>query len=112
MTVDQAKLYATTDARVWAQEWCKIAREIEEADDDRQVIDEGWMIGWFANAIENAKIHEQRRLRAEIDELHVRSIGERNPGIDLDEVRRYRASVSDTQVKAADGTIGPDCRES
>jgi hypothetical protein len=45
-------LLNTTDARVWAQEWCRIAREIEAADDERRVIDEGWMIGWFANAIE------------------------------------------------------------
>jgi len=44
------RLYATTDASVWAAEWCRIAREIEASDDDRQVIDEGWMIGWFANA--------------------------------------------------------------
>lgn len=42
----------TTDAQVWAREWCRIAREIEAADDGREVIDEGWMIGWFANAIE------------------------------------------------------------
>jgi hypothetical protein len=45
------KLHATTDARVWAQEWCRIAREIVAADDERELIDEGWMIGWFANAI-------------------------------------------------------------
>jgi hypothetical protein len=40
-----------TDAQKWAQEWCRIAKEIEEAEDGRAVIDEGWMIGWFANAI-------------------------------------------------------------
>ena len=45
------KLHATVDAKVWAQEWCRIAREIEASDDDREIIDEGWMIGWFANAI-------------------------------------------------------------
>jgi diacylglycerol kinase family enzyme len=43
-------LHATTDARAWAQEWCRIAREISARGDD--LIDEGWMIGWFANAIE------------------------------------------------------------
>lgn len=46
------KLHGTTDAMVWAEEWCRIAREIEAADDGRQIIDEGWMVGWFANAIE------------------------------------------------------------
>jgi hypothetical protein len=35
----------------WAEEWVRIAREITKANDDREVIDEGWMIGWFANAI-------------------------------------------------------------
>lgn len=45
-------LLSTTDAQVWAREWCRIAREIEVADDGRVVIDEGWMISWFANALE------------------------------------------------------------
>ena len=45
------KLHSTTDARVWAEEWCRIAREIEASNDGREIIDEGWMIGWFANAI-------------------------------------------------------------
>lgn len=45
-----ATLHATTDAAVWAHEWCTIARQIRDRGDD--VIDEGWMIGWFANAIE------------------------------------------------------------
>ena len=40
-----------TDAALWAKEWCRIAKEIETADDGRVVIDEGWMIGWFTNAI-------------------------------------------------------------
>lgn len=49
------RLYASTDAQVWAAEWCNIAREISGADDGRQVIDEGWMVGWFANAMETAR---------------------------------------------------------
>jgi hypothetical protein len=53
------RLYATTDAKVWAAEWCKVARKI--AASGAPIIDEGWMIGWFANAIENAKDHERRR---------------------------------------------------
>lgn len=43
-------LHTTTDAQVWAREWCRIAREIRDRGDE--IIDEGWMIGWFANAIE------------------------------------------------------------
>lgn len=52
------RLYETTDAQVWAREWCAVARELEARGES--VIDEGWMIGWFANAIENAKDHERR----------------------------------------------------
>ncbi len=55
MTVDEAVLYATDDAMIWAEEWCKVAREIAAADDGREVIDEGWMVGWYANAMETAK---------------------------------------------------------
>lgn len=50
---DVRHLYETTDAQVWAQEWCRIAREIEERGDS--LIDEGWMIGWMANAIETGR---------------------------------------------------------
>lgn len=48
---NQVSVPVTTDAMVWAHEWCRIAREIEQSDDDRQVIDEGWMVSWFASAI-------------------------------------------------------------
>ena len=61
-----ARLYATTNASVWAAEWCRIAREIEAADDDRQVIDDGWMIGWFANAMCVAIDHERKRIAEQI----------------------------------------------
>lgn len=44
-TNDGKEITQTTDAQVWAKEWVRIAREIEAADDGRQVIDEGWMIG-------------------------------------------------------------------
>lgn len=63
-SVDQAKLFATTDASVWAEEWCRIAISLDL--DGRPVIDEGWMIGWFANAIETAKSHERRRIAEQI----------------------------------------------
>lgn len=47
---DTAKLYATTDAAVWASEFVKVAER------NGQTLDEGWVAGWFANAIETAKI--------------------------------------------------------
>lgn len=48
--VDQERLYATTDAVVWAEEFAKVHPEI----------DQGLMIGWFANAMETAKNHYVR----------------------------------------------------
>lgn len=41
-------LYATTDAAVWAAEFMAVLAEGVE-------IDEGLMIGWFANAIETGR---------------------------------------------------------
>ena len=46
-------LHATTDAQVWARAWCAIARRLHAEGED--LIDEGWMIGWFANAIETGR---------------------------------------------------------
>lgn len=51
MAIDTKYLIGNTDAVVWAEEWCEVAREIAEDKDEREVIDEGWMIGWFAHAI-------------------------------------------------------------
>lgn len=47
-------LHATDSAAVWAEEWCKVAREITVRDGWTALLDEGWMIGWFANAIEHS----------------------------------------------------------
>lgn len=43
--VDEARLYATTDATVWAEEFAKV----------RPDVDFMLMVGWFANAIETAR---------------------------------------------------------
>ncbi len=43
--VDEERLRSTTDAAVWADEFAKV----------RPDVDQGLMIGWFANAIEVAK---------------------------------------------------------
>ena len=39
------------EARDWAAAFCKVANEIGLKDADGQAIDEGWMIGWFANSL-------------------------------------------------------------
>lgn len=62
------RLHGTDDAMRWAEEWCRIAREIDAADDGRMVIDEGWMVGWFANAMGVAESFCRRRLFTD-DEL-------------------------------------------
>jgi hypothetical protein len=43
--VDQDRLYATTRADVWAEEFAKVCPEV----------DRGLMLGWFANAIETGR---------------------------------------------------------
>jgi len=42
VSVDVERLYATTDAAVWAEEFAKV----------EPGVDQGLMIGWFAGAIE------------------------------------------------------------
>lgn len=48
-------LHSTTDARVWAREFCR--RFAVCADASEPVVDdqEGLMIAWFANAIETGR---------------------------------------------------------
>ncbi|HYJ44061.1 MAG TPA: hypothetical protein VEW06_06355 [Xanthobacteraceae bacterium] len=48
MTDGELLAYMGDDAAKWAAEFCKIAR------DHGHNIDEGWMIAWFANAIEHS----------------------------------------------------------
>lgn len=43
--VDEALLRSTTRADIWAAEFAKVCPDV----------DQGLMIGWFANAIETAK---------------------------------------------------------
>ena len=51
--------YMGDDAAKWAAEFCKIAR------DKGLDIDEGWMLGWFANAIEHSNLVRMKRLGAQ-----------------------------------------------
>lgn len=50
------KLHATTDARVWADEFCNLFTVIPRSDEQTPFESDndelGLMIGWFANAIE------------------------------------------------------------
>lgn len=39
------------DAADWAKEFCRIANGFGFKDAEGKPIDEGWMIGWFANAL-------------------------------------------------------------
>lgn len=65
-------LYATTDAMVWAEEFCRIVRE-----NGIDCTDEGFMVGWFANAIEIGRDASRgvdlgalgQRLAQEVDRL-------------------------------------------
>lgn len=59
------RLYQTTDAQVWAKEFMAVIEG--EGGDRRATFDEGFVIGWFANAIENAKDHERRRIEAKLN---------------------------------------------
>lgn len=47
------------DGKKWAEEWCAIAQAIVDGSSNEsalgKIIDPGWMVGWFANAIEAGK---------------------------------------------------------
>ena len=44
--MSELDLHATTDASVWASEFNKAAQRLGYSP-----MDEGWLIGWFANAM-------------------------------------------------------------
>jgi hypothetical protein len=50
--VNEEKLRSTTDVTVWAEEFCKFFdgwTVIQQGDDRTETVNEGTMIGWFAN---------------------------------------------------------------
>jgi hypothetical protein len=57
-------LMDTTDAMVWAQEFCRIfnGQTITDADDAQYCVDVGTMVSWFANAIEKGRDTGRREL--------------------------------------------------
>jgi|688.fasta_scaffold1412932_2 hypothetical protein len=64
-----------TDAVLWAKEFRKTAIRLGYSD-----MDEGWLIGWFANAIERCDVVRCNPLRAELAEAKI-------------EIERQRARV-------------------
>lgn len=50
-----------TDARKWAHEFNRIAQDLGTPE-----MDEGWLIGWFANAIEAGREAGRHEYTAEI----------------------------------------------
>ena len=56
------RLYATDDAMVWAEEWVATAAQIVAREGDwMALLDAGWMVSWFANAMQIAVDHHERR---------------------------------------------------
>jgi hypothetical protein len=66
---DPVKLYKTTDARVWAEEFCRVFGEKIPAIKDEQ----DWVHGWFANAIMLGYDAGKRDAEKELD--HLRAVG-------------------------------------
>jgi hypothetical protein len=62
---------------------------------DKRYASDRWVFN-LANAVQRLT-NENVRLRKELDEAQLRSIEARNPGIDMDEVRRSRAEHSDRE---------------
>lgn len=60
-----------TDAQLWAKEWVALAASLLARSNSNPLtlLDEGWMISWFANAI-MAGFDEGRRSLFARDELH------------------------------------------
>jgi hypothetical protein len=52
--MEDVDLLSTTDAMVWAEEFVRILREHPETANPHDV---GFMLGWFANAIETGRVN-------------------------------------------------------
>ena len=65
------RLHGTDDAMVWAKEWVATAAVMLARTNGNTLtlLDEGWMVGWFANAMGVAESFSRKRLFTE-DELH------------------------------------------
>jgi len=64
------RLHSTTDAQVWAQEFMhNIKAHKDWSPEFEKVVDEGFMISWFANAIETGKTHARSSSGCKVEEL-------------------------------------------
>src|SRR5947209_14155696 len=65
---DLDKLFGTTDARTWALEFI----DVLDHDENINPKDLGFLIGWFANAIETGRIAgvEEERQRPIMEKIH------------------------------------------
>jgi hypothetical protein len=70
-------LMNTTDAMVWAEEFCRIfnGKVISMTEDDGGV-DAGTMVGWFANAMQVAINMKERRDRIEEEQAPLGAVPE------------------------------------
>lgn len=62
--VDQKRLYSTDCAAVWAEEFAKVAPDV----------DRGLMVAWFANCAENAKNQVRWKREDQLEERFARAI--------------------------------------
>lgn len=50
------RLHATTDAKIWAEEFMRVVGDmVADGHSVDHPLTEGFMIGWFANAIETGR---------------------------------------------------------
>lgn len=108
------ELLSTTDAMVWAERWCEIARDIAVREGDAAaLIDAGWMVGWFANAMAAQQMSDSAdELTRETERLglyeQVGAFRSRPSSIDairwngqnFDAVRQWLGTTHDEQIKA------------
>lgn len=63
-------LLDTCDAMEWSKAWCETAASVMLREGTpAALLDPGWMVAWFANAIETAKNIERTRLERMIESL-------------------------------------------
>jgi hypothetical protein len=68
-----------TDGRVWAAEFSRVYRELYPGGPE---LDEGWLLGWFANAIEAGRSAGQEGDARYADAQHPDAIGWRDAGME------------------------------
>ena len=74
------KLAGNVDAQKWAQEWVKLMASLSPAQRAEFVVDEGTMIGWFANAImsgydDGVRAERKRGFHDQIREIAFQAAG-------------------------------------